>query len=103
MTRAEFGNILEDFKNDILGTLTTHLDVIQAKQKQAILEQNLVVFCPRCRKKHNQQECPLDMVQTCAICTKDHATDHFPSLPRFKVVFKEEGEETELVYLMNQC
>lgn len=29
----EIGNLLEDFKTDILGTLTMQLDILQAKQK----------------------------------------------------------------------
>jgi len=33
ITRVEIGNLLEDFKTDILGTLTPQLDIIQAKQK----------------------------------------------------------------------
>ena len=33
ITRAEIGNLLEDFKNDILGTLTTQFDIMQDKQK----------------------------------------------------------------------
>ena len=98
----EIGNHLEDFKMDILGTLTTQLDAIQAKQKQALAEQNLDIFCPRCQKKHNQWECPLDMVQMCAICTKYHDTEQCPSLPRLKAVFEETEEETEPVNLMNQ-
>lgn len=44
----EIDNLLEYFKMDILGTLTTHLDVLQAKQKQALAEQNLSIFCPCC-------------------------------------------------------
>ena len=98
----EIGNLLEDFKTDILGTLTTQLDVMQAKQKQALVEQNLVIFYPTYWKKHSQRECPLDMVQTCAICTKDHTTEQCQSLPGFKAVFKEAEEEIEPVYLMNQ-
>eukprot|EP00253_Pinus_taeda_P022314 PITA_22314 len=31
---VELGNLFENFKTDILGTLTTQLDVLQAKQKQ---------------------------------------------------------------------
>jgi len=42
------------------------------------------------------------MVQTCAICTKYHATKNYPSLPGLKEVFKEVEEVTELVYLVNQ-
>ena len=38
ITRAEIGNLLEDLKINILGTLTTQLDIMQAKQKQAEAE-----------------------------------------------------------------
>ena len=62
VTREEFRNLLEKFKTDILGTLTMQLDVLQAKQKQAITEQNLAIFCLRCQKKHNHRECLLEMV-----------------------------------------
>jgi len=102
VTRAEIGNLLEDFKMDILETLTTKLDIMQAKQKQVEAEQNLVIFCPRCRKKHSHKECPLDIVQTCAICIKEHATKNYPSLPGLKAVFKEAKEEAKPVYLLNQ-
>ena len=43
------------------------------------------------------------MVQTYAICTKEHGTKNFPSLPQLKAVFKEVEEETEPIYLLNQC
>ena len=33
VTRAEIGNLLEDFKTDILGTLTTQFDIMQDKHK----------------------------------------------------------------------
>ena len=37
ITRSEIDNLLElDLKTDILGTLTTQLDVMQAKKKKAI-------------------------------------------------------------------
>lgn len=74
VTCAEFGNLLENFKIDILGTVKTQLDVMQAKKKQAEAEQNLEIFYPKCRKKHSHKESPLDAVQVCAICTKDHST-----------------------------
>jgi len=72
VTRAKIGNLLENFKTDILGTLKTQLDIMQDKQQQAEVEQNFAIFYPRFRKKHNHKECPLDAVQVCAICTKDH-------------------------------
>ena len=102
ITHAEIGNLLEDFKTYILGTLTMQLDIMQAKQKQVEAEQNLVIFYPRCKKKHSQKECPMNMVQTCAICTKYHATKSCPSLPGLKVVYKEVEEETEPIYWLNQ-
>ena len=92
-TRAEVGNILENFKIDILSTLTTQLDVLQAKQKQAEAEQTLAIFFHRCRKKHGSRECPLDMVQVYVICTKYHDTEQCPSLPGLKYVFREAEEE----------
>lgn len=38
ITRVEIDNLLEDFKTDILGNLATQLDILQAKQKQALAE-----------------------------------------------------------------
>lgn len=99
----EIGNLLENFKTNILGTLTMQLDIMQAKQKQAEAEKNLAIFCPRFRKKHSHKEFPLDAVQACAICTKDHSTESCPSLPGLKAIYKEAEEEPELVYLLNQC
>jgi len=42
------------------------------------------------------------MIQACAICTKEHATESCPSLLGLKVVFKEAEEEIELVYILNK-
>jgi len=102
VTRAEIGNLLENFKTDILGTLTTQFDIMQAKQKQAEAEQNLAIFCPRCRKKHSHKEFPLDVVKVCAICTRDHPTEGCLSLPGLKAVYKEAEGESEVVCLLNQ-
>ena len=77
-------------------------NIMQAKQKKAKVEKNLVIFFPRCRKKHNHKECPLDVIKFCAICTKDHPTEGFPSLPGLKEVYKEAEEESEVVCLLNQ-
>jgi len=66
---------------------------MQVKQKQAKAEKNLAMFYPRYRKKHNHKECPLDVVQVCVICTKDHSTENCPSPPSLKEVYKEVEEE----------
>lgn len=102
VTHAKIGDILENFKTDILGTLTTQLDIMQAKQKQVEVEKNLVIFHPKCRKKHIHKECPLDAVKVCTICIKDHSIESCPSLLGLKEVYKEEKEESKLVYLLNQ-
>ena len=94
ITRTEIGNLLEYFKTDILGTLTTQLEIMQAKQKQVGVEQNVAIFCPRCRKKHSQKECPLDTVKICDVFMKEHATESCPSHLGLKAVYKEVEEET---------
>lgn len=40
----KISNLLEYFKIDILGTLSTQLNVLQAKQKKTLVEQNLATF-----------------------------------------------------------
>lgn len=51
VTEAELGNLLEIFKTDILSTLSSQLDVFQAKKKEkSNLE--LSIFCSKCRMKH---------------------------------------------------
>ena len=47
VTRVELGNLLENFKTDILGTLTTQLDIVQAKQKQmeVVMHREIFVNC----------------------------------------------------------
>jgi hypothetical protein len=92
--RYEVGNLLENFKTDILCILTTQLDVLQAKQKQAEAEQTLAIFFHRCIKMHAPRECPLDVVWVCAICSNDHDMEKFPSLSGLKAVFRGEEEET---------
>jgi hypothetical protein len=80
--------------------MNSQLDVLQVKQKQREEEQSLAIFFPRCRRKHGSRECPLEIIWTCAICAKYHATEQCPSLPGLKFVFKEAEEETKPVYLM---
>jgi hypothetical protein len=46
VTHVEIGNLLEEFKTDILGILSSQLDVFQAKQKQLEDEKALAIFCP---------------------------------------------------------
>ena len=50
VTQDEIGNLFENFKTDILSTLSSQLDVLQAKKKQEKqdeLEKALAVFCSK--------------------------------------------------------
>jgi hypothetical protein len=95
VSRIELGNLLENFKTKILGTLSSQLDMFQVKKKQEEEKVVVYIFCPHCRKKHASNECPLDNVQVCAICVEDHETENFPSLPRLKAIYKENREVAE--------
>jgi hypothetical protein len=101
-TRAEIGNLLENFKTEMINSFASQIDTLQIKQKQAESEQALCIFCPKCRKKHPPRECPLNSVQVCLICELDHATDQCPSLPGVKASMKETNEEAEVAYLITQ-
>ena len=60
VTRVELGNLLENFKTDILGEMGSQLDVLQAKKRQDKEWAAMSILCPRCRTKHTQRECPLN-------------------------------------------
>ena len=52
VSRAEFGNMLDEFKTDILGSLSEQLDTLKIQHKQKAETDALAIFCPKCRKKH---------------------------------------------------
>jgi hypothetical protein len=60
--REEIGNLLENFKMDILRTIGSQLDTLKIKKKQE--EENAVmsIYCPRCRRKHSSRESPLNNI-----------------------------------------
>jgi hypothetical protein len=80
--------MLDNFKTDILSSLSSQLDTFQAKKNKEEVNLALVIFCSRCRKKHPLQECPLDSIEVCVICEQNHATKNFPSLPELKEVYQ---------------
>jgi hypothetical protein len=67
LTRAEIGNLLENFKTEMINSFASQMDTLQVKQKQAESEQALCIFYLNCRKKHPPRECPLNSVQVCLI------------------------------------
>ena len=54
VTRIELGNLLENFKTDILGAMGSHIDALQDKKRQE--EEHIVmsILCTRCKTKHPQ-------------------------------------------------
>jgi hypothetical protein len=101
-TRAEIGNLLEDFKTEMLISFASQMDTLQIKKKQVEAEAALSIFCPQCRDNHPKRECPLDRKPICTICDKDHDTQNCPTLPGIKATLQPTDEEAEVVYLMTQ-
>ena len=73
-THAEIGNLLENFKTKMMSSISSEIDVLREKQKQAVEDLTLGVFCPRCRKNHPLKEFPLDKIELCQLCELNHDT-----------------------------
>ena len=101
-TRAEIGNLLEEFKTEMLSSFASQIDTLQVKKKRAEGEATLAIYCPKCRDKHPLRECPRDKVPVCTLCEKDHETEQCPSLPGIKAAMQPTEEEAEAVYLLTQ-
>ena len=65
ITRAKIGNLLENFKTDILSIIGSHLDTLKLKKKQEEENGTMNIYCPRCRRKDSSRECPLDNISVC--------------------------------------
>jgi hypothetical protein len=52
VTKIKLGNLLENFKTNILNTIISQLDTIKIKRKQQEENATLAIFCPWCRKRH---------------------------------------------------
>lgn len=97
------GNLFENFKTDILRTLSSQLDVLQVKkkhEKHEELEKALSMFCSKCRKKHALRECPADSIEVCQICEAEHSTHQCPSLPNIKVAYLADQGDVNAFYVM---
>jgi hypothetical protein len=77
----EISNSIEIFKDDIISSLNSQLDILMDKEKWE--EPNENVF-PRYQKKHLAMDFPLESLIICGICDLIHSTDHCPSLPKIK-------------------
>ena len=90
VSKVENGNILDEFKTDILGSLSEEIDTLKLQNKQKAETDALAIFCPKCRKKHALREFPLEakVIETYMTCSESHETKNCPSIPGLKVVFQ---------------
>ena len=84
----ELGNLLENFKTDIMGTLTSQFDALETKKRQEEEDATLQIFCPKCRKRHHLKEFPFNTIIVCALWTEKHSTESFLALPEIQVIYK---------------
>jgi Fe-S-cluster-containing hydrogenase component 2 len=81
---------LENFKIDILSTISNQLDTLKLKKKQEE-EVSLEIFCHRCRKKHSEKECPLNAIEICGLCILEHLTSECPNFPKIQAMSRGGG------------
>jgi hypothetical protein len=97
ITKEEIGNLLENFKIDILRKIGSQLDTLKLKKKQEEENASMSIYFPRCRRKHSLRECPLDNILVCGFYTKDHSTAKCPSLPSLLAIYRS-GDPGESYY-----
>jgi len=73
--------MLEDFKSEMLQTLSMKIDTLHIKRKQEEVERALAIFYPRCTRRHPQNEFPLNSIEVCSVCEENHCMGKCPSLP----------------------
>ena len=94
-SREKIGNILYNFKTDMMSYISSQQDFMREKHKQVVGDLVLGVFFPKCRKKHPLKEFPLDKVEVCGLCEFEHDTKDCPSLPKSKAIFQACTVDTE--------
>ena len=86
----------------MMSSISSGMDVLRVKQRKAVEDLTLGVFCLRCRKKHPLKECPLDKVEVCHLCELNHDTKECPSLPQVKEFLQESISDVEKAYFIAQ-
>jgi len=74
VSRAEIGNLFDNFKTDFLSTLGSQLDTLKIKKKKELEDATLAIYRPKCRKIHPLRERPLDNIELFGICANNHVT-----------------------------
>ena len=75
LSKNEFANQMEDFKSEVRQFLAMQLDTLQIQRKQEESKRALVIFCPRCTRKHPRDECPMHSLEVCFLCEEYHPTN----------------------------
>ena len=65
--KGEIGNMLENFKSEMLQSLSLQMDIMYIKRKQEEA-QRLAIFYPRRTRKHPRNESPLNLNEVYSIC-----------------------------------
>ena len=99
--KGEIGNMLEDFKSEMLQTLALQMDTMHIKRKQEDAERALAIFCPRCTRRHPRNECSLNSIEISSVYEENYSTNNFPSLPGLKDVHQGAQGLIEQLYYIN--
>ena len=96
--------MIEDMKTEILHSLALQMDTMQLKMKREEVEKAMKVFCPRCRKKYEKNECPPDTMEVCGICYDKYPIAKCPLISSLKCILKGDNTEgkNEPLFFINQ-
>ena len=89
---------MENFKEDILGTLSSQLDKIKTKMKQDEENAVLSIFCSKCRKRNPLREFLLNVVSICGSWVDNHFVEDCPSFPGLQAIFKQGMKQSIHLY-----
>ena len=56
--------MLDEFRTDILGSLSEQLDTLKIHNKQQAEAEALAIFCPKCRKNHDKTSIQIQRTNT---------------------------------------
>lgn len=86
ISKSRLGTMMEYMKTKILHSLAMKMERMQLKMKREEAEKALAIFFPKCKKKHERNEFPMDIVEIRGIFYEKHPTDKCPFLPPLKCV-----------------